>query len=151
MVGDPSPSGRVRETHGRNVSPATPSSGERTPRGPYRLLVISPRRWTRALLIAQLAEVGYDAVGASSVLAALRYPSDDPERGPIGAILLEDRALDPEGRALLQELRDKHPAAQCILVTRASGIPPAGPWDLVIRRPVSVGEIVARLSARLPR
>ncbi len=101
--------------------------------------------------MAQLGEAGYDAVGASSVLTALRYPSYDPERGSIRAILVEDHALDSLGRALLGELRDKHPSALTIVVTRASGPVPAGPWTAVIRRPVSVGEIVNQVSSLLAR
>ncbi|GBD32665.1 MAG: hypothetical protein KatS3mg081_2620 [Gemmatimonadales bacterium] len=113
--------------------------------------MISPRRWTRALLIAEFSEAGYDAVGASRVLTALRYSADDPERGPIRAILLEDHALDPEGRALLGELYGKHPAALKIVVTGAVATPPGGPWDEIIRRPVSIGEIVTRVGALLRR
>jgi DNA-binding response OmpR family regulator len=114
-------------------------------------LVIWPERWTRALLIAELAEAGYDAVGASSMLAALRYAGHDPERGLVRAIILEDRALDPEGKALLSELENKHPAARRIIVTRAFGAPPRGSWDDVIRRPISIGDLVARIRTLLPQ
>lgn len=110
--------------------------------GAFRILVVSPRQWTRALLIAELDEAGYDAIGAASVLTALRYRGESPERGPVKLVLLEDRALDAEGRALLGDLRQRHPAAKWVILTAAGSAAPTGQWDLVIQRPIAIRELV---------
>lgn len=117
--------------------------------GAFRILVVSPRQWTRALLIAELDEAGYDAIGAASVLTALRYRGESPERGPVRLVLLEDQVLDAEGRALLPDLRQRHPVAKWAILAAAGAPAPAGQWDLVIQRPITVGELVQRVGKLL--
>src|SRR5215471_7581439 len=57
-----------------------------------RLLLVVPDHWTRVLLRAELLEEGYEAVGATSMEAALSVPKADT-RGPVRLILLDQDAL----------------------------------------------------------
>jgi hypothetical protein len=59
---------------------------------PPRVLLVMPDRWHRALLRAQLRELGYDALGAPDLAGGLLYPAPEPERGPV-ALIVVDQAV----------------------------------------------------------
>jgi hypothetical protein len=126
---------------------------------PPRVLVVWPERVPRALLRAELREAGYDAIGASSLAAALRYPPADPARGPVGLWVVDQAALDAAAGPLLALAATRHPGSRFLLVARAgaratggSAVAPPGGWSLVLRRPVTIGAVVdgARTLVPLP-
>jgi CheY-like chemotaxis protein len=115
-----------------------------------RVLVVMPDRWPRALVRAALRDVGYDALGASTVEAALRVRAVDPDRGAVRLILVDQSALDHGGGAQLDSLLERHGTPSTLLLSRATAEPPAGPWQRVLRRPVSVAEIVSAVQTLFP-
>ena len=100
-----------------------------------------PEQWPRALLRAALREAGYDAVGTRNLGTALRIRSDEPDRGPIRLVVVDQSALSG-AHDKLRELLSRHGAPPTILLARSTLATPVGPWQRVLKRPVSVEEIV---------
>jgi DNA-binding response OmpR family regulator len=124
---------------------------------PPRVLLIMPEQWPRALLRAALREAGYDALGTPSLVAALRYRVEAPDRGPVRLVLLDQAALaDEEAARLLGVLLHRHGDPVPVLLARAmpaTSLPAAAAktaWGRVLRRPVSIGDLVAAVQAVLP-
>lgn len=122
-----------------------------------RVLLVMPEQWPRALLRAALREVGYDALGAPNLAAALSYRPDTPERGVVALVLVDQAALDDEEAAtLLGALLYRHGSPAPVLLARAMPAHPlpegaaAAPWRRVIRRPASIADLVAAVQALLP-
>jgi len=106
-------------------------------------------QWPRALLRAALREAGYDAVGARSLSSALRFAEPEAGRGAVGLIVLGQEALAPADRQNLEPLqRATH--APVLLVASAGNPVEEGPWLQVLRRPVSIGELVRAVERVLP-
>jgi hypothetical protein len=108
-----------------------------------------PDQWHRALLRAQLRELGYDALGAPDLAGGLLYPALEPERGPVALIVVDQGALTPFGDPLLPQLLARH-GAPAVLIAPAGVSLPAGPWTQVINRPVSIAEIARVVHQLLP-
>ena len=105
-------------------------------------------QWPRALLRAALRETGYDAVGTRALSGAAHLSAAQPDRGPVGLVVLEQEALDGADRADLDRLC-KSTDAPIVLLAPAGADSP-GPWTEVIHRPVSIGELVRVVEALLP-
>ena len=115
-----------------------------------RVLIVSPEQWPRALLRAELLEAGYDAIGSPTLSAALRYPSAAAGRGPVRLIIVDQVVVEREASEVLERLVSQHAASGRFLLARSSGAVPAGDWDAVLRRPLSVGQIVEAVRRVLP-
>src|ERR1044071_6693705 len=112
---------------------------------PPRILIVSPDQRSRALLRAELREAGYDAIGASSLTTALRYPPHEPDRGPVRLFIIDGDAA--AAAALLERTRARYPESRFLLIQSGAGAasptppgPPGlpgapGPWQRVLRRP----------------
>jgi hypothetical protein len=112
--------------------------------------VVSAEQWPRALLRAELREAGYDAIGATTLSRALRHLPDDPGRGRVRLIVVDARAAAAERGALALVQRDS-PRVQLVLVAGTGPLSPArGPWAATLRRPVSIGDIVATVRRLVP-
>jgi len=109
-----------------------------------------PEQWPRALLRAALREVGYDAVGTRALSSALRVMPDEPDRGPVRLVILDQSVLGGDGDDQLPQLLARNASPATILLARPTLAVPDGSWQRVLRRPVSVGEIVAVTQASLP-
>jgi hypothetical protein len=106
-------------------------------------------QWSRAMLRAALRETGYDASGTRSLAGALRLAEPDAARGPVGLIVLGHEAFSPEERPELERLRATTQAP--ILVIAGTGSATSdGPWSRVLRRPISVGELVRAIESVIP-
>ena len=117
---------------------------------PLRILVIQPDQWPRALLRAELIERGYDAVGAADFIDALICHPQDPERGPVRLILVDQAALGGSADELLASLRARHSNALMMLLRGHAFPAPSGNWDGVVTRPVTIGELASEIEARVP-
>lgn len=120
---------------------------------PPRVLLVMPDQWPRALLRAALREAGYDALGAPSLGAALRYRPTTPDRGPVGLIVVDQAALGSEDEIQLDSLLRRHPGAVRVLLARATMPAPStdrSGWRAVIRRPASIADIVAAVAVLMP-
>jgi len=120
--------------------------GESGPLAP-RVLIVMPDQWTRALLRASLREVGYDAVGTRTLHSAMRIRVNEPDRAAVALIIIDQAAVD-DLRAV-QILLERH-HAQAMLIARRTTATPAGPWQRVVYRPISVEEIVRVVEDLLP-
>ena len=121
---------------------------------PPRILIMSPDQRSRALLRAELREAGYDAIGASSLRTTLRYPPDEPDRGPVRLFIVDgDAAAAP---ALLERTRARYPGSRFLLIRSGAAAAPSPPpdpprpWQRVLRRPITIGEIVAAARELVP-
>jgi hypothetical protein len=108
-----------------------------------------PEQWPRALLRAALREVGYDAVGTRNLDTALRVRPEEPDRGQI-RLLIVDQSAASGAKAQLEKLRSLHGTPPMILLARPTLAVPAGPWERVIKRPASIEEIVSVVAESLP-
>lgn len=119
---------------------------------PPRVLIVMPAQWPRALLRAELRERGYDAAGARDLLEALS--EDEPAEGPVRLILIDHDALAEGDAQLLQDLvhrlAEHHPAAAVFLLAGTMHKEPEGPWQQVLRRPMSISEIVTAVQQAVP-
>lgn len=107
-------------------------------------------QWPRALLRAGLRDVGYDAVGTRTLETALRLPDVDADRGPVRLIVVDQSAVGDGHGPELEQLLARHGAPPMLLLASAAVDAPAGAWRRVLRRPVSVAEIVSAVEALLP-
>lgn len=119
------------------------------PRAP-RVLIVLPDQWPRALLRAALRDVGYDAVGTRTLETAQRLPDVDADRGSVRLIVIDQSALGDSTGPELEETVARHGTPPILLLASATVEAPAGPWRRVLRRPVSVADIVAAVEAMLP-
>jgi len=117
---------------------------------PPRVLLVMPEQWPRALLRAALREVGYDAVGTRTLSSALRVNPNEPDRGPVRLVILDQSGLGGDADDQLAQLLARNASPATILLARPTLALPDGSWQRVLRRPVSVGEIVAASQASLP-
>lgn len=115
-----------------------------------RILLVMPDHWQRVLVRAELIERGHDVVGATSPEEALRVAPFDPERGPVSILVLDQEVAEGEEAALLPALLARHPDARKMLLRHPTLADPAGRWDRIISRPVSVGEVAAAVEEMLP-
>ena len=113
-----------------------------------RILIVSEDQWPRALLRAELRDAGYDAIGATTLSRALRHAPAEADRGPVASLVVDARAAAAEPAAL-DGAPLRYPGARIVLVARAGAVP-AGPWAAVLRRPVTIGEIVATVRRLVP-
>ena len=127
--------------------PMEPGS-EKAP--PPRVLIVMDEQWPRALLRAAMLEAGYDAVGARSLAEALGYPAKDPDRGPVRLVIVDDHAVKGDGVPSITLVLSRHGNPATLLLARATQSVPEGPWQRVLRRPCSVGDIVAAVRDLLP-
>ena len=114
-----------------------------------RVLIVMPEQWPRALLRAALREAGYDAVGTRNLGTALRIPSDEPDRGPVRVVVVNQSALGGADDKLT-ELLSRHGAPTTILLSRATIVTPRGPWQRVLKRPVTIDDIVTTVGELMP-
>jgi hypothetical protein len=114
-----------------------------------RVLLVMTDQWPRALLRAALRESGYDAMGTRAITGAARLAAPDPRRGPVGLVLLAQEALAGADRRDLGRLKDAT-GAPIVLLAPATRRVEAGPWAQVIRRPVSIGTLVAAVESLVP-
>jgi hypothetical protein len=124
---------------------------------PPRVLLVMPDQWPRALLRAALREAGYDALGAPGLPAALHYPRAVADRGPVRVVLIDQAAMSDDSAArLLGDLLQRHGDPEAVLLARALPAAPlpaaasAVAWRRVIRRPASVGDLVAAVRDIFP-
>jgi len=108
-----------------------------------------PEQWPRALLRAALREVGYDAVGTRNLDTALRVRPEEPDRGSIRLVIV-DQAAASGAQEQLTKLFSLHGMPPAILLARPTLAVPAGPWARVLNRPVSVDEMVTAVEESLP-
>ncbi len=107
-------------------------------------------QWPRALLRSALRETGYDAVGTRNLSSALRVPVTMPGRGPVRLIVVDQSALEAGDDDRLEHLVGTHGHPPTMLLARSTSATPAGSWDRVLRRPVSVAEIPTAVRSVLP-
>lgn len=115
-----------------------------------RVFVVMADQWPRALLRAALRDVGYDAVGTRSLETALRLPDVETDRGPLRLVVIDQSALGDSPGPELEKLLVRHGTPLLLLIASATVEAPAGPWQRVLRRPVSVADIVAAVEKMLP-
>jgi hypothetical protein len=114
------------------------------------VLVVMPEQWPRALLRSALREAGYDAVGTRTLSSALRIPVTMPGRGPVQLLVVDQGALDGEADERLGRLTASHGHPATMLLARSTSAVPAGSWQRVLKRPVSVADIVRGVQEVLP-
>ncbi len=114
-----------------------------------RIIILSNDQWVRAGLRAELREHGYDAIGAQDIEHAERYVLPDPERGPVRLVIADQDLMDERGIDTLRRWRKGLDCA-VVLLAHATRAVPAGDWDEVLRRPFSLADVEAVVSARVP-
>ena len=111
-----------------------------------RIAVALDDHWACALVCAELRE---DACDASCVdrVAPVLLLSEAAEAGSIRAVVLEREHLRERDVAALKWSRaiDGEPAV--LLLAAAGAELPSGPWDLVMRRPVTLGALLTLVMA----
>src|SRR3954447_23175779 len=114
-----------------------------------RVLLVMSDQWPRALLRGALREGGYDAVGTRTLAGATRLAAPDRSRGPVGLVVLAQETLTGSEPGDLDRLRAATGAA-IVLLAPATRRVEAGPWTRVIRKPVSIGTLVAAVESLVP-
>jgi hypothetical protein len=118
---------------------------------PPRVLIVMSDDWRRALIRAALREVGYDAIGTQGSREAWLAPPEALDRGPVRLIIVDQDALSPVEIERLSALRQRFGGdPDILLLARTTVAPPDGPWHRVLRRPVSVAEIVSAAEELVP-
>jgi len=111
--------------------------------------VIEADHWPRALLVAELAERGYNAYGFADITGALVALHTRGKRAPALAVV-ELAGTDAE-QADLRQLAERDIRLVGLADTRSARGPLARelPWSALIRRPCTIGEIADRVGALL--
>lgn len=105
-----------------------------------RIIVSLGDRWAGVLLCAELRERGRVAAYADGLAAALLLP-DPWEVSPVRVVLVDRESLRDRDLATLRWFRASGEGPAAILLTAADGPLPAGPWDRMLRRPVTIGAL----------
>jgi len=108
-----------------------------------------PDQWPRAMLRAALREQGYDAVGTRNLNSALRILPDESARGPVRLIIVDQPALAGAGEQLEQFLK-RHRAPSTLLLARSTQAAPAGHWGKILKRPLTIADVVGASEALIP-
>jgi hypothetical protein len=116
---------------------------------PPRILIVMEDRWPRAMLRAALLEAGYDAVGARTLLEASECPVQAPERGPVRLVIVDQHVVSGETAGLLPSLLNRLGQPTTVLIASTASSTPEGPWQVIIRRPASIGDIVEAVGSLL--
>ena len=109
-----------------------------------------PAQWPRALLRAALREKGYDASGTRAVNGALYQAAPDPARGPVRLVLVDQDALGEGDVARVHELRARLADAPILLLAPATRRVQEGPCAGVVRRPISISQLVQAIESLAP-
>ena len=117
---------------------------------PPRVLIVMSDDWRRALIRAALREVGYDAIGTHGPRETWLVPPEERDRASVRLIIVDQDALSPAEIESLSALRRRLGDPDILLLARATVAPPDGPWHRVLRRPVSVAEIVSAVEELVP-
>ena len=118
--------------------------------GPPRVLIVMPDQWRRALIRAALREVGYDALGVRGLGQAQLIRASLPGRGPVRLVIVDQDTLIEANSTIVTALAQRLGALDVMLIARATVRPPEGPWRRVLRRPVSVAEVVRAVEELVP-
>jgi DNA-binding response OmpR family regulator len=116
---------------------------------PPRILLVMPAQWPRALLRAALREVGYDAIGTRSLGVAGYQAASQAGRGPVRLIVLDQDVLSADEGRHLEELR-RASGAPVVLLAPAMRPVREGRWVQVLRRPLSIGDLVQAIATLVP-
>jgi DNA-binding response OmpR family regulator len=109
---------------------------------PPRVILVSDEQWERAGLRAELRDRGIDAVGVRDIPEALTQARTESGRGPVRALVIEQDALSDDVEAgMLPRVRKRLGTPQVVLLAHATREPTAGEWDVILRRPISIGEV----------
>jgi CheY-like chemotaxis protein len=117
---------------------------------PPRVLIVMAAQWQRALIRAALRDAGYDAVGAVDMAEALSHPAEEPRRGPVRLLILDQRAIQGPDDPSLDQLLRQHPEAVTLILESAFHPSVQGTWQHVLRHPVTIAEIVQTTQQLLP-
>lgn len=115
---------------------------------PPRILIVMPDDGKRALLRAALREVGYDAVGATTADDLRSRASSQPGRGDVRLIVIDQDVVSPAGESLRRIVESN--GARVVLLAHATHATPVGPWSQIVRRPVSVADLVSVVQSQVP-
>lgn len=118
---------------------------------PARVLIVSTEQWARAGLRAELRERGLDAVGVRDIPEALTQGHVQPGRGPVRMLVIEhDTLCDDVHAGMLVRVRARLGDPPMILLAHATRETPPGDWTLVLRRPVTIGELADAVLGLIP-
>ena len=117
------------------------------------LLLVAEDWQSRALVLAELQEAGYEVNAQAGLRQALNHLARHPEHPPLVLLDLHgDEFATPE---TVDALLNLVPGAKLVLIV---GVYAEPIWDrfatggsIVLRRPVSVGQIVEQVKRILPR
>jgi hypothetical protein len=116
-----------------------------------RIVIVSDDQWLRAGLRGELRERGYDAVGARDVTEAVHTSRREPDRGPVRLVLVDQTSLGSELDAgAVDRLRRATWQARLVLIAPRNRKEAEGPWAHVLRRPITIGDIVDYIVQTLP-
>jgi hypothetical protein len=94
-------------------------------------------RWTATLLRAELLERGHEASRTTHVARAILTS----ESGPIRVLAVEHPTMSARDRLVVEWFRTLAGTPKVVLLTSASADVGPGPWDRVLRRPITIGRI----------
>lgn len=117
---------------------------------PPRVLIVMAAQWQRALIRAALRNAGYDAVGVVDMKEAVAHPVDEPRRGPVQLLIIDQGALQGPDDPSLDQLLKKHPGSAPLLLESAFHPSLPGEGSHVLRHPVTIADIVATTQRLLP-
>jgi hypothetical protein len=107
-----------------------------------------PDQWPRALLRAALREEGDDALGTRALDLMNKRMAPEPGRGAVRLVVLAQEAVTGASDPELEALRAADIPIVLIAPSLRGELP--GPWARVLRRPVSVGDVMREIERLLP-
>jgi hypothetical protein len=116
-----------------------------------RVIIAMPDQWPRALLRAALLEIGYDAIGTRTLAGVSRYLAPVPDRGDVGAVVVDVAAVGAADADALADLCARRAGVPVLLLDSALTATPAGCWTQIMRRPFSIDDVVRAVAALVPR
>ena len=116
-----------------------------------RIVIVSDDQWLRAGLRGELRERGYDAIGARDLAEAVRMSRPEAGRGPVRLVLVDQSSLGDELDAdAVRRVRRATWEAPVVLISPGNRPEAPGEWAEVLRRPITIGEIVEYVARALP-
>lgn len=109
------------------------------------IVLVVPQHWERALLRAELVECGHDVAALRGLGELLLFRPAQAGHGPISVVLVDRKALAGRRRQLLAVVQARNPGARFVLLAGATDTIAHDPATVVLRRPVSIGQVATKL------
>jgi len=115
------------------------------------VVVVMPDEIERRIVCEELTERGFDAVGLASLGHLLVEPPRRPDHEQVAVVLVDRAAAVGRRDRLVEIAHSRYAGVPFVLLSGKLWPSQPGPWQTVLRRPISLAELASQLSVLAAR